>query len=54
MIQGGEQFALEFCLQLQLPGGGVYGQTVRRRVSITVGKHATAFSAELYNACLRL
>jgi hypothetical protein len=29
-------------------GGGVYGQSVGRRLSIPVGKHATVFQAELY------
>jgi ribonuclease HI len=29
-------------------GAGVYGQSVDRRLSISLGKHATAFQAEVY------
>jgi len=29
-------------------GAGVYGQSVNRRLSIAVGKHATVFQAEVY------
>jgi len=28
--------------------GGVYGQSVNRRLSIPLGKHATVFQAEVY------
>jgi hypothetical protein len=30
------------------PGAGVYGQSVNRRLSICLGKHATFFQAEVY------
>jgi ribonuclease HI len=30
------------------PGAGVYGQSVNRRLSIPLGKHATVFQAEIY------
>jgi hypothetical protein len=29
-------------------GAGVYGQSVGRRLSISLGKHATVFQAEVY------
>jgi hypothetical protein len=29
-------------------GAGVYGQTLGRRLSISLGKHATVFQAEVY------
>jgi len=29
-------------------GAGVYGQSVDRRLSISLGKHATVFQAEVY------
>jgi hypothetical protein len=29
-------------------GAGVYGQSVNRRLSISLGKHATVFQAEVY------
>ena len=29
-------------------GAGVYGQSVNRRLSIPLGKHATVFQAEVY------
>jgi hypothetical protein len=35
-------------------GAGVYGQPVGRRLSISLGKHATVFQAEIYTilACI--
>jgi hypothetical protein len=30
------------------PGWGVYGQSVNRRLSIFLGKHASVFQAEVY------
>ena len=29
-------------------GAGVYGQSVNRRLSLSLGKHATVFQAEVY------
>jgi hypothetical protein len=30
------------------PGAGVYGQSLRRRLSFSLGKYATVFQAEIY------
>ena len=32
----------------EVTGAGVYGQSVNRRLSIPLGKHATVFQAEVY------
>jgi len=29
-------------------GAGIYGQSVKRRLSISVGKHATVFQEDVY------
>ena len=49
MIQGGEQFCLDFCLQIKLSGGGLYGAIRWKEGSVSpIGKHATVFWAKLY------
>jgi ribonuclease HI len=35
-------------------GAGFYGQSVNRRLSISLGKHATAFQAEVYAILARV
>ena len=54
IIQGGEQFYLDFCLQLQLPGGASVGNPWEEGSVSPVGKHATVFRVELYKilACV--
>jgi len=34
-------------------GAGVYGQSVGRRLSFSLGRYATVFQAEIYDICTR-
>ena len=48
MIQGGEQFSLDFRLQLQLPGWRLWAIGGKGGLVSSVGKYATVFRVELY------
>jgi len=48
MYQGPRDSFTDASRTVEGTGAGVYGQSVKRRLSIPLGKHATVFQAEVY------